>query len=135
MQTVNGSDSQEPKNLLREIIMSITRYGTNDRMSQAVVHGDTVYLSGQVADDTSQGVAGQTAQILAKIDARLAEAGSDKSKLLSATLWITDMRYFNEMNKVWDAWISPGDAPCRACVEAPLAAPQYQVEIMVIAAL
>ena len=65
MQTVNGSDSQEPKNLLREIIMSITRYGTNDRMSQAVVHGDTVYLSGQVADDTSQGVAGQTAQILA----------------------------------------------------------------------
>ena len=85
--------------------------------------------------DTADGVAGQTAQILAKIDARLAEAGSDKSKLLSATLWITDMRYFNEMNKVWDAWISPGDAPCRACVEAPLAAPQYQVEIMVIAAL
>jgi enamine deaminase RidA (YjgF/YER057c/UK114 family) len=135
MQTVNGSDSQEPKNLLREIIMSITRYGTNDRMSQAVVHGDTVYLSGQVADDTSQGVAGQTAQILAKIDARLAEAGSDKSKLLTASLWITDMRYFNEMNKVWDAWISTGNAPCRACVESTLAAPQYQVEIMVIAAL
>lgn len=115
--------------------MTITRYGAGDRMSQAVVHGDTVYLAGQVADDTSEGVAGQTAQILAKIDARLAEAGSDKSKLLSANLWITDMRHFNEMNKVWDAWMSPGNAPCRACVEATLAAPQYQVEIMVIAAL
>ena len=115
--------------------MDITRYGAGARMSQAVVHGDTVYLAGQVADDTSEGVAGQTAQILAKIDARLAEAGSDKSKLLTATLWITDMRYFNEMNKVWDAWLSPGNAPCRACVEADLAASQYQVEIMVIAAL
>ena len=115
--------------------MDITRYGAGARMSQAVVHGDTVYLAGQVADDTSEGVAGQTAQILAKIDARLKEAGSDKSKLLSANLWISDMRHFNEMNKVWDAWISPGNAPCRACVEATLAAPQYQVEIMVIAAL
>ncbi len=115
--------------------MTITRYGTNDRMSQAVVHGDTVYLAGQVADDTAQGVAGQTAQILAKIDARLAEAGSDKSKLLTANLWISDMRAFNEMNQVWDAWMSPGNAPCRACVEATLAAPQYQVEIMVTAAL
>ena len=115
--------------------MDITRYGAGARMSQAVVHGDTVYLAGQVADDTSEGVAGQTAQILAKIDARLAEAGSDKSKLLSANLWISDMRFFNEMNKVWDAWVSPGNTPCRACVEATLAAPQYQVEIMVIAAL
>ncbi len=115
--------------------MTITRYASGDRMSQAVVHGDTVYLAGQVADDTSEGVAGQTAQILAKIDARLAEAGSDKSKLLSANLWISDMRHFNEMNKVWDAWVSPGNTPCRACVEATLAAPQYQVEIMVIAAL
>ena len=114
--------------------MDITRYGAGARMSQAVVHGDTVYLAGQVADDTSEGVAGQTAQILAKIDARLKEAGSDKSKLLSANLWIIDMRHFNEMNKVWDAWISPGNAPCRACVEATLAAPQYQVEIMVTAA-
>ena len=114
--------------------MDITRYGAGARMSQAVVHGDTVYLAGQVADDTSEGVAGQTAQILAKIDARLKEAGSDKSKLLSANLWISDMRHFNEMNKVWDAWISPGNAPCRACVEATLAAPQYQVEIMVTAA-
>ena len=114
--------------------MSITRHMIGDRMSQAVVHGDTVYLAGQVADDTSVGVGGQTKQILAKIDERLGEAGTDKSKLLSATLWITDMAAFNEMNAVWDAWVSPGNTPVRACVEATLAAPQYQVEIMVIAA-
>ena len=89
--------------------MTITRFGTGDRMSQAVVHGGTVYLAGQVADDTSEGVAGQTAQILAKIDARLKEAGSDKSKLLSANLWISDMRHFNEMNKVWDGSPSKKD--------------------------
>ena len=115
--------------------MTITRYQVGTRMSQAVVHGDTVYLAGQVADDTSADVAGQTEQIVAKIDARLAEAGSDKSKLLSATLWITNMAHFAEMNTVWDAWVSPGNTPARACVEAPLAAPPYKVEIMVIAAL
>ncbi len=114
--------------------MSITRHSVGERMSQAVVHGDTVYLAGQVADDTSAGVAGQTEQVLAKIDARLAEAGSDKSKLLAATLWISDMTRFNEMNRVWDAWVSPGNTPVRACVQATLAAPQYQVEIMVTAA-
>lgn len=114
--------------------MSITRHAVGDRMSQAVIHGDTVYLAGQVADDTSAGVAGQTEQILNKIDARLAEAGSDKSKLLSATIWIADMARFNEMNALWDAWVSLGNTPARACVEARLAAPQYQVEIMVVAA-
>ena len=114
--------------------MSIQRHDSGARMSQTVIHGDTVYLAGQVADDTSAGVKGQTEQILAKIDARLAAAGSDKSKLLSAQLWISDMRHFNEMNAAWDAWISPGNAPARACVEAQLAAPQFQVEIMVIAA-
>ena len=70
-----------------------------------------------------------------KIDDKLASVGSDKSKILSANLWISDMRYFNEMNAVWDAWVAPGDTPARACVEAQLAAPQYQVEIMVVAAL
>lgn len=114
--------------------MSITRHMTGNRMSQAVVHGGTVYLAGQVADDTSVGIGGQTAQVLAKIDERLGEAGSDKSKLLSATIWVSDMRAFNEMNAVWDAWVSPGNTPVRACVEAQLAAPQYRVEIMVIAA-
>ncbi len=115
--------------------MSITRHGVGARMSQAVVHAGTAYLAGQVADDTSVGVAGQTEQILAKIDAQLAAAGTDKSKLLSAQLWITDMASFNEMNAVWDAWVAPGETPARACVEAPLAAPQYRVEIMVTAAV
>ncbi len=115
--------------------MTITRHDVGARMSQVVVHGDTVYLAGQVADDTSAGVGGQTEQILRKIDDKLASVGSDKSKLLSANLWISDMRYFNEMNAVWDAWVAPGDPPARACVEAQLAAPQYQVEIMVVAAL
>ncbi len=115
--------------------MTITRQDVGPRMSQVVVHGDTVYLAGQVADDTSAGVGGQTEQILRKIDDKLASVGSDKSKLLSANLWISDMRYFNEMNAVWDAWVAPGDTPARACVEAQLAAPQYQVEIMVVAAL
>ncbi len=115
--------------------MSITRHGVGARMSQAVVHAGTVYLAGQVADDTSAGVAGQTEQILAKIDAQLAAAGTDKSKLLAAQLWITDMASFNEMNAVWDAWVAPGETPARACVEAQLAAPQYLVEIMVTAAV
>ncbi len=115
--------------------MSITRHSVGARMSQAVVHAGTVYLAGQVADDTSAGVAGQTEQILAKIDAQLAAAGTDKSKLLSAQLWITDMASFNEMNAVWDAWVAPGETPARACVEAQLAAPQYLVEIMVTAAV
>ena len=115
--------------------MTITRYGVGDRMSQAIVHGDTVYLAGQVANETSAGVGGQTEQILAKIDGLLADAGTDKSKLLSATLWLTDMAKFGEMNEVWDAWVSPGNTPARACVEAPLAAPRFLVEIMVVAAL
>ncbi len=115
--------------------MSITRHGVGARMSQAVVHAGTAYLAGQVADDTSVGVAGQTEQVLAKIDAQLAAAGTDKSKLLSAQLWITDMASFNEMNAVWDAWVTPGETPVRACVEATLAAPQYRVEIMVTAAV
>jgi enamine deaminase RidA (YjgF/YER057c/UK114 family) len=113
----------------------IKRINSGARMSGAVVHGNTVYLAGQVADDTSEGVAGQTKQILAKIDALLKEAGTDKSKLLSTNIWLTDMSTFNEMNKVWDAWVSPGNAPARATVESALAAPQYRVEIMCIAAI
>jgi enamine deaminase RidA (YjgF/YER057c/UK114 family) len=113
----------------------IKRINSGARMSGAVVHGNTVYLAGQVADDTSEGVAGQTKQILAKIDALLAEAGTDKSKLLSTNIWLTDMATFNEMNKVWDGWVSAGNAPARATVESALAAPQYRVEIMCIAAI
>lgn len=114
--------------------MTIKRSKVGARMSQAVVHGDTVYLAGQVADDGNADVAGQTKQILAKIDGLLAEAGSDKSKLLSATIWLADIRTFDEMNKIWDAWVSAGNTPARACVEAKLARSNLLVEIGIIAA-
>jgi enamine deaminase RidA (YjgF/YER057c/UK114 family) len=104
-------------------------------MSQAVVHGDTVYLAGQVARNAGGGsVTEQTKDILAIIDGLLAQAGSDKSRLLSANIWLSDIGTFNEMNAVWDAWVAPGNTPCRACVESKLASPQYTVEIMVTAA-
>ena len=114
--------------------MSIERLHTNQRMSQVVIHGDTVYLAGQVASDNSADVAGQTRQILDRIDALLAEAGSDKTKVLMATIWLSDISTFNEMNAVWDAWVPEGAAPARACVESALATPDYTVEIRVIAA-
>ena len=103
-------------------------------MSQAVVYGDTVYLAGQVADDPSADVAGQTQQILAKIDSLLAEAGTDKTRILSANIWLANISTFGEMNQVWDAWVPQGHAPARATVESKLAAPQYRVEIGVVAA-
>ena len=115
--------------------MSIQRMHSGERMSQVVVYGDTVYLAGQVASGAPGGtVAEQTQDILDRIDGYLTEAGTDKSKLLSATLWITDMANFAEMNAVWDAWVSPGNTPCRACVEAKLASDKYDVEIMLVAA-
>jgi enamine deaminase RidA (YjgF/YER057c/UK114 family) len=115
--------------------MSIERKHSGDRMSQIVIHGDTVYLAGQVASGAPGGsVTQQTEDIVARIDGYLAEAGTDKSKLLTATLWITDMANFAEMNAVWDAWVSAGNTPCRACVEAKLASDKYDVEIMVTAA-
>jgi enamine deaminase RidA (YjgF/YER057c/UK114 family) len=114
--------------------MSIERHQVGPRMSQAVVHGNTVYIAGQVADDTSESTGGQTRQILAKIDALLKAAGSDKSKLLSTNIWLTDIKTFYEMNAEWDAWVSPGNTPARATVEAKLASPVYRVEIMVTAA-
>jgi enamine deaminase RidA (YjgF/YER057c/UK114 family) len=98
------------------------------------VHGNTVYLAGVVAHKAAgESVTRQTQDILATIDGHLAKAGSDKSKLLSATIYITDMKNFPEMNAVWDAWVSPGNTPARATVEVKLASPQYSVEIMVIA--
>ncbi len=115
--------------------MSIQRFDSGPRMSKAVVHGDTVYLSGLVAEaPKGKSVAVQTQDILAQIEGYLAKAGTDKSKLLSANIWITDMADFAEMNAVWDAWVSPGNAPARATVEAKLASPDYKVEIMVTAA-
>ncbi len=115
--------------------MTIKRFETGPRMSQAVVHGDTVYLAGQVAQNApGKSVTEQTRDILEAIDKLLAGAGSDKSKLLSAQIFLSDISTFNEMNKVWEAWVSPGNTPARATTEAKLAAPQYTVEIMVVAA-
>ncbi|MCB8819232.1 RidA family protein [Microvirga rosea] len=115
--------------------MTIQRINPGPRMSGAVVHGNTVYLAGQVADKSAgQSVAEQTKEILAKIDGLLEQAGTDKSKLLMANIWLTDMGTFQEMNGVWDAWVAPGNAPARATVEAKLATPAFKVEIAVIAA-
>jgi len=115
--------------------MTIKRHDVTPRLSQAVVHGTVAYLAGQVPDDAGAGIAEQTRQVLAKIDKLLAKCGTDKSKLLSAQVWITDMRYFEAMNEVWNAWTAPGNSPARACVQASLANPGYKVEIMVTAAL
>ncbi|HLX18364.1 MAG TPA: RidA family protein [Bradyrhizobium sp.] len=115
--------------------MTIQRFDTGPRMSQAVVHGDTVYLAGIVANNTAgESVTKQTQEVLSIIDGHLARAGSDKSRLLSATIYLTDMTTFGEMNAVWDAWVSPGHTPARATVEVKLAAARYNVEIMVTAA-
>ena len=115
--------------------MSIQRFETGPRMSQAVVHGNTVYLAGVVASNAKgESVTRQTQDVLSIIDGHLAKAGTDKSKLLSATIYITDMATVAEMNAVWDAWVSPGNTPARATVEAGLASPDYLVEIMVVAA-
>ena len=116
--------------------MAIRRIEVGERMSQAVVHGEVVYTAGQVARNAAgASVAEQTSDILSSIDRLLAEAGSDKSKLLTASIWLSDISTFDEMNAVWDAWVSPGNTPCRACVESKLANPKYTVEIMVTAAL
>jgi enamine deaminase RidA (YjgF/YER057c/UK114 family) len=115
--------------------MSIQRIDAGPRMSKAVVNGNTVYLSGIVADKAKgKSVTEQTRDILGQIDGFLAKAGTDKSRLLTANIWITDMANFAEMNAVWDAWVSPGNTPARATVEAKLAAPDHKVEIMVTAA-
>lgn len=116
--------------------MTIKRIMTNDRMSQIVIHGDTVYMAGQVAlTAPGESVAAQTKAILDEIDHKLAQAGTDKSKALTATIWLSSMDDYAEMNEVWDAWSKGGNAPCRACVESSrLAAPQFTVEIGLIAA-
>jgi enamine deaminase RidA (YjgF/YER057c/UK114 family) len=115
--------------------MAIERHDVGPRMSKAVVHGNTVYLAGIVADNPKgKSVKEQTQDILGQIEGFLKKAGTDKSKLLSANIWITDMAEFAEMNAVWDAWVAPGNTPARATVQARLASPDYKVEIMVVAA-
>ncbi len=113
--------------------MSIRRIEPGPRMSQAVVHGNTVYLAGQVGE--GEGVEAQTRDILASVDKLLAQVGSDKTKILQAIIWLADMGDFAAMNKAWEAWVPQGNAPARATGEAKLAAPKYKVEIIVTAAV
>jgi enamine deaminase RidA (YjgF/YER057c/UK114 family) len=113
----------------------IKRIEAGPRMSQAVVHGNTVYIAGQVATDPTADVSGQTRQILNRIEVLLAAAGTDKSKLLACTIYLADISTFAAMNYVWDSWVVPGSTPARATVEAALASPEYTVEIVAIAAL
>lgn len=116
--------------------MTIKRIKVGKRMSQAVVHNGVVVTAGQVAlNAAGESATAQTTDILASIDALLTEAGTDKSRLLSATIWLSDMQDFAAMNEVWDAWVVPGETPTRACVESRLAAPQFTVEISVTAAV
>lgn len=114
--------------------MSIERKKVGARLSQAVAHGDRVYTAGIVADHPTPDVAAQTGQILDQIDKLLAECGTDKTKILTANIWLSDVRYYDEMNGVWDKWVPAGNTPARACVESRLAAPKYWVEIQVVAA-
>ena len=115
--------------------MTVNYHDSNTRMSQAAVHNGTVYLAGQVPDDASADMRGQTEQVLARIDELLAQAGSSKEHLISAQVWVTDMAEFDQMNAAWEAWVVPGRPPVRAALEAKLAKPEWKVEIMVIAAL
>ena len=114
--------------------MAIERFHTGKRLSEMVVHSGTVYLAGQVADDPSADAAGQVRQVLAQIDKLLGEAGSDKSRILSATIFLPNMSDFPALNAAWEAWIPAGQCPARATVEANLAGPGYKVEIQIIAA-
>ena len=116
--------------------MSITRIGAGKRMSEAVIHGGKVYLAGFVAEKTvGKSVKEQTADILAQIDATLKQAGTDKTKVLKANIWLTDIGTWAQMNEVWDAWVVAGQTPARATVESKLAGPGLDVEIMVEAAI
>jgi len=116
--------------------MAIRRLHVGPRMSEVVIHGGgVVYLAGQIAEDASQDVGGQTRQVLAAIDALLAEAGTDKTRLLTAQIFLADMADFAAMNAVWDVWVPTGQTPARATVQAKLAKPEWKVEIVVSAAL
>ena len=112
----------------------IERLDVGARLSEAAIHNGTVYLAGQIAEDTSQGIEGQTAQVLAAVDALLARAGSDKSRILMAQIYLADLADYGGMNTVWDAWVSAGHAPPRATVQAALANPDWKIEMVVTAA-
>lgn len=113
----------------------VQRIDVGARMSEAAIHNGTVYLAGQIAEDGTQDIAGQTRQVLAAIDALLAKAGTDKSKILMTQIFLKDLNDFPDMNSVWDAWVVPGHTPPRATVQANLAKPEWKLEIVVTAAV
>lgn len=113
----------------------IQRFETGPRMSELVVHNGVAYLAGQVPEDTSQDITGQTRQVLAAIDALLAQAGTDKSRILRAEIFLADMADFDGMNRAWEAWVVPGHTPARATAQARLVKPEWKVEIVVTAAV
>ena len=115
--------------------MAIIRQGIAELMSGAVIHNGTVYIQGLVPTDGSADIQGQTQQVLDRVDARLTEAGTDRSKLLWTQIWLSDITERDAMNEVWTAWIDADNPPVRACVQSQLGRPEFRIEIMVIAAL
>ena len=113
----------------------IQRFDVGPRMSEMAVHNGVAYLAGQIAEDAKQDIAGQTRQVLAAVDKLLARAGSDKSKILRAQIFLADLADFAAMNAVWEAWVVPGQTPPRATVQAALAQPSWKIEVVVTAAL
>ncbi len=113
----------------------IQRFETGPRMSEMAIHNGTVYLAGQIAEDAGADIRGQTRQVLDAIDALLAQAGSDKGRILHAQIFLTDLGNFAAMNEVWEAWVVPGQTPTRATVQAALAKPEWKIEIVVTAAI
>ena len=113
----------------------VKRIEVGARMSEAAVHAGTVHLAGQVAEDASQDIQGQTRQVLTRIDALLAAAGSDKTRILMTQIFLPDLADFDGMNSVWDAWVTPGHTPPRATVQARLAKPQWKIEVVITAAV
>lgn len=113
----------------------IRRFHVGARLSEMAIHQGTVYLAGQVPDDPTKDIAGQTAEVLANIDKLLVEAGTDKSRILMAQIFLADLVDFPAMNAVWDAWVVPGQTPPRATVQAKLARPEWRIEVVVTAAV
>jgi enamine deaminase RidA (YjgF/YER057c/UK114 family) len=111
------------------------RFHVGDRLSEMTVYNGTIYLAGQVANNASADIRGQTAQVLAQVDKLLAEAGSENAHILMCQIFLADMADFAAMNEIWDDWVAPGDAPPRATVQATLARPEWKIEVVVTAAL
>ncbi len=130
-----GMGMRITENPRRDTTEMVQRFDVGTRLSEMAVHNGVCYLAGQVAGDNSQDITGQTRQVLASIDALLARAGSDKSKLLMVQIFIKDLADFPAMNAVWEAWLPAGNAPPRATVQANMAKPEWRVEMVVTAAL